>query len=79
MKIWHALVLLGLVMIIVARCNSGPLDDTDPPNGRSGMGLRTDHRTGCQYLTSVSVFGESSITPRLDSSGRHICNAALTE
>ncbi|WP_201240163.1 hypothetical protein [Rhodothalassium salexigens] len=46
-------------------------DDTDPPDGRSQMGLRVDYRTGCQYL--VTPFG--GITPRLDASGHHICEA----
>ena len=26
-------------------------DATDPPHGRSGMRLHTDHETGCQYLS----------------------------
>ncbi len=47
----------------------GPRDDTDPPGwSRSGMGLHTDERTGCQYLSRP--FG--GITPRLDGAGRHI-------
>lgn len=36
---------------------------------RSGLGLRTDAGTGCQYL--VSPWG--GITPRLDKDGNHIC------
>lgn len=36
---------------------------------RSGLGLRTDAQTGCQYL--VSPWG--GITPRLDRDGKHLC------
>lgn len=45
-----------------------PMDDTDPPDGRSGMNLHTDAMTGCQYLS------RGSLTPRLDADGKHICN-----
>lgn len=63
----------GLVLILLGSCS--PKDDTDPPDGRSGMGLRIDHRTGCHYLTSAGLLGESGITPRLDRDGRHVCEA----
>jgi hypothetical protein len=46
-----------------------PKDDTDPPDGRSGMSLHTDALTGCQYLAVPF----SGMTPRLDGSGRHVC------
>lgn len=42
-------------------------DTTDPPNGRSGMGLHVDAQTGCQYLS------RGGLTPRLDRDGKHIC------
>lgn len=42
-------------------------DATDPPHGRSGMRLHTDHETGCQYLS------RGGLTPRLDRDGKHIC------
>jgi hypothetical protein len=48
-----------------------PRDDTDPPDGRSGLGLYVDHRTGCHYL-GAGLFG--GITPRVDSSGKQICD-----
>lgn len=44
-------------------------DDTDSTGKRSGLGLCTDHGTGCQYLESR--FG--GLSPRLDASGRHVC------
>lgn len=44
-------------------------DDSDPPDGHSGMTIYTDHLTGCQYLKK----GGSSLTPRLDRDGKQIC------
>ena len=44
-------------------------DTTDGPTKRSGLGLRIDALTGCQYL--VSPYG--GIHPRVDAKGRHIC------
>ena len=64
---------LAIALIIASLIIYKPQDDTDPPAGRSGMGLRIDHRTGCHYLTSVGLLGESAITPRLDRDGRQIC------
>ncbi|WP_049687687.1 hypothetical protein [Yersinia aldovae] len=46
-------------------------DDTDSLT-RSGLGLYTDARTGCQYL---SVAG-SGITPRMDKDGYQLCGGA---
>lgn len=43
-------------------------DDTDPPDGRSGLRLMTDARTGCQYL-AMPLGG---ITPRRDGEGKHV-------
>ena len=46
-------------------------DTTDNPENmkRSGLGLYTDHRTGCQYLGTL--FG--GLTPRLYADGTHVC------
>lgn len=44
-------------------------DDTDPPEGRSGLALYVDDRTGCHYLGAPM----GGITPRLDAEGSHIC------
>lgn len=62
---WLALwlFLMGLSYIFV------PRDDTDPPDGRSGLSLHTDHLTGCQYVGK----GFGNITPRLDADGQPIC------
>jgi hypothetical protein len=43
-------------------------DSTDAPGQHSGMVLRTDHLTGCQYLG-----GGSALTPRLDQTGKPMC------
>jgi hypothetical protein len=61
--------ILGLAILFVLSLIPLGKDDTDPENGRSGMRPRTDARTGCQYLET----SQGGITPRLDSSGRHIC------
>ena len=47
-------------------------DDTDNKDEkeRSGLGLYTDNRTGCQYL-SAGLFG--GIIKRVDKDGNHIC------
>lgn len=54
-----------------------PKDDTDPPDGRSGMVLRTDALTGCQYLANPGILGHSALTPRLDEHGNHVCSKAV--
>jgi len=48
-----------------------PYDDTDDVQNkiRSDMVVKTDHKTGCQYLKSGFVGG---LTPRVDVNGRHI-------
>lgn len=46
------------------------LDATDNANGaRSGVRLRTDHGTGCQYLETSG----GGITPRLGRDGVQVC------
>jgi len=47
-----------------------PRDSTDTATERSGMTLRTDALTGCQYLESRTGY----LTPRLDSDKMIICN-----
>ncbi len=49
---------------------SPDVDDTDlSPRVRSGMVLRTDHGTGCQYLEAAG----GGITPRLRPDGKPLC------
>lgn len=49
----------------------GSYDDTDDQERkiRSGVSIRVDYRTGCQYL--VTMFG--GITPRMEVDGRQVC------
>lgn len=44
-------------------------DSTDPEHGRSGLVIKTDNLTGCQYLS-----GRQGLTPRLDTDGNQICS-----
>lgn len=43
-------------------------DDTDGPNGRSGLVLHTDHKTGVQYVGTV--FGALHV--RVDRDGKPV-------
>lgn len=47
-------------------------DSTDGPHGKSGLRIRTDHLTGCQYL----VTRDGAITARMDGAGKQICGGA---
>lgn len=49
-----------------------PTDDSDPPGGRSGMGVYRDALTGCEYLGRISFFS-TAITPRMNREGKQIC------
>lgn len=61
--VWGAVIQLGAWMLgYPAR------DDTDPPNGRSGMRLYTDAATGCQYLGTLT----GGVTPRHGAGGSHV-------
>ena len=68
--------ILALVLtILTTDIASNPYDSTDDKeNGiRSGMMLKTDYGTGCQYL--VTVLG--GITPRYKSDGKTVyCKAS---
>lgn len=44
-------------------------NDTDPPDGYSGISVLIDNKTGCQYLASA----RGGMTPRLDKKGKHMC------
>lgn len=66
------LIALFISATILALTGCAPHDDSDPPEGRSGMTPRTDALTGCQYLTYGTVYG-ASITPRMDRSGKQVC------
>ncbi len=58
------------VLILLAGCIPLPPDDSDTSYAqRSGMWVRRDALTGCQYLEGA----RGGITPRLDADGKHIC------
>lgn len=60
----------AVLMLLIWLSHDWPYhDDTDPPDGHSGLSLYTDHRTGCQYLGVL--FG--GLTPRLGPDGRQLC------
>lgn len=65
----QALALIVILASALSYTTSHPRDDTDPPDGRSGMRLYVDHGTGCQYLQAPS----SNLIPRLNASGTHLC------
>lgn len=44
-------------------------DDSDSAESRSNMSVRTDHKTGCQYLES----SKGDLTPRLQKDGTQMC------
>lgn len=44
-------------------------DDSDSAEKRSDMSVRTDYKTGCQYLES----SKGELTPRLQKDGTHLC------
>lgn len=68
---WKRVLFVVAVVYLVARIADQvrPYDSTDPPNGRSGLILYTDHLTGCQYLARPIA---GSMTPRMDGRGRHV-------
>lgn len=73
-RIYGMAVSVGAVIILAWMVTSfaswmKPYDDTDPPGGRSGMDLLTDHGTGCQYL-----YRSGAITPRMDANGKQMCS-----
>jgi hypothetical protein len=58
-----------------ARQQAVPDDTDDMQNGKeSGLQLRTDFGTGCQYLM---VAPSSALTPRLGEDGKPLCNPNL--
>lgn len=70
-RIMWVLFFASVTVTGMARCTTAT-DSTDAgPSQRSGMNLRIDYGTGCQYLET----SRGGITPRLDDRGNHICGA----
>lgn len=59
----------GLILIVAANFVPGNFDDSDNPPVRSGMRIKTDALTGCQYLLSFT----GSLVPRMGGDGRQVC------
>jgi len=57
---------IGIVILLFIY---NPYDDTDPENGRSGLSVYIDNKSGCQYLGTL--FG--GLTPRLNREGKQYC------
>ncbi|MFS2027084.1 hypothetical protein [Massilia sp. CT11-137] len=60
---WGWIVALGMVPMMIGGC--GMRDDTDPPNGISGVDPITDNATGCQYL-----YRRHAMVPRIAADGK---------
>lgn len=66
--------IIGFVILVVLQAVLNWLDygtDSSDKSGtqRSGVAVRIDHGTGCEYLET----SKGALTPRLDAEGRHIC------
>ena len=64
---------LGVLLVIISQgiysfFDIGK-DDSDSAEKRSDMSVRTDYKTGCQYLES----SKGELTPRLQKDGTHLC------
>jgi hypothetical protein len=68
--VYGAVIAVALVLTLLANTFDWNVDSTDIDGwNRSGLTLRTDHGTGCQYLVTKS----GGVTPRIDSRGNPMC------
>ena len=65
--IWIPILLLAFVGWFFDKLNLH--GDTDPPQGRSGLAMYVDNKTGCEYLGRAW----GGLTPRLDANGKPSC------
>lgn len=65
----------ALLLIALALVGCTDRDDSDPPNGRSGMVIFKDHLTGCEYLArpAMAPLMAQVLTPRMGADGRQVC------
>lgn len=71
-KFWEEFGVITVIAVIALWVLSkAPYDNTDDIENkeRSGMGLYTDHLTGCQYLSRAL----GGLTPRLHPDGSQVC------
>lgn len=75
--IWVTMMLILLVIIYGWIRGYPGYDDTDDAFNkvRSGMVLHTDYKSGCQYLSTRTLFATSTLIPRVDVRGKHMCTA----
>lgn len=75
--IWVVALVVILASIYGWIRNYPGYDDTDDAFNkvRSGMVLHTDFKSGCQYLSTRTLFTHSTLIPRVDKSGKHVCTA----
>ena len=76
LTVWRYAVIGFVGLLIVGLLLQGlmPKDSTDASRWvRSGLRLRTDASTGCQYLET----SDGAVTPRLTADGRPMCGSAL--
>jgi hypothetical protein len=68
-------ILIGWAVLTAFNVSPLSRDDSDAGSWgrRSGVAVRTDSMTGCQYLEG----GRGGLTPRLDEAGRHICGKSM--
>lgn len=59
---------LFLLVLAIIMLDVSPRDATDSPNKRSGLSLKTDYGTGCEYLSAPG----GGITPRMTGDGKHM-------
>jgi len=62
MGVWIALLLLDYSLFRVFQLGA---DSTDSETARSGMVIKTDNKTGCEYLATR----DGGLTPRVDYQG----------
>jgi len=61
-----AMIVIGVVVFFFFQPEK---DSTDPIDGHSGLSIKVDAMTGCQYLTTT----DGGLTPRMDKSGAQLC------
>lgn len=69
---WGVFCFLGFLLVLMQTSDyfwPREFDDSDAAPMRSGLRIKTDNLTGCQYFVTLA----GSITPRVDRDGKQIC------
>lgn len=65
---------VAIALSVTALIGCAQRDDSDPPDGRSGLLIYTDHLTGCQYVARLGLNGAAEpLTPRMRADGSQVC------